>query len=52
MQRNPLNAVDGNNLTIPIDDKDLYHCKECDGDVPEDEWNNKRSFCYKCWWKI
>lgn len=52
MIKNPLNAVDGNTILIPILETDTYHCKECDQDVPEDEFNNKRNMCYKCWWDI
>ena len=50
--RNPLNEVDGNTMLIPIPEIDTYHCRECDGDVPEDEFNNKRGMCYSCFWKI
>ncbi len=55
MTKNPLRAseVDGNTLNIGIDDDvDVYHCKECDKNVAEDEFNHKRGMCYGCWWKI
>ena len=49
---NPLNSVDGNTLLIPLDEVYKYRCKECNRDVTEDEFNNKRNMCYQCWWKI
>lgn len=54
MYRNPLNAVDGNTLNCNPDHNecDEYHCLQCDGYVPEDEWNDKRGVCYSCWWKL
>lgn len=57
MERNQLNDSDvsGNTIAWMAEkdmDKDLYHCQECDGYVPEDEWNDKRNCCYSCWWKI
>lgn len=52
MQKDPLSSVDGNTLLIPLEDPDKFHCKECDCNVYEDEWNSKRGMCYSCWWKI
>jgi hypothetical protein len=30
--------------------KVYYHCKECNKDIIEDEFNNKGNMCYDCWW--
>lgn len=54
MEINHLNDKDvaGNHLLLTEEEPDLYHCSECEKDVPEDEWNGKQRMCYSCWWSI
>lgn len=52
MEKNLLNQIDGNLLNLPLNERDLYHCSECESYVTEDDWNNKRNMCFSCWWEI
>lgn len=49
--QNALNKVDGNVLTMD-DDRgyDEYLCSHCQNRVYENQYNHKKSMCFRCWY--